>query len=383
MSHNQDTVCVHAGLEPEPITGAVIPPLFLTSTYVQKEPGVHSGFDYSRADNPTRQTLELALAQLEGAQHALVFGSGLAAEHALIQTFLKPGDTVFVCDDVYGGSGRLFRKFFEPLGIHFQFLDLTQESTISLLKSTKPQMLWIETPSNPTMKVIDIAKLCSAARSIGAISVLDNTFASPYLQSPLRLGADFVVHSATKYLGGHSDIIAGAVMLNSEEWFQKLKFTQFAAGAILSPFDCYLLLRSLKTLGIRMQRHSSNALFLAQKLSGHREISEVFYPGLSGHPGFEVAKAQMSKGFGGMISIRLKGDYGRVKNFLSKLKLFQLAESLGGVESLVNHPEKMTHASVPEALRQKLGIDSQLLRLSVGIEHQEDLLEDLTQALHF
>lgn len=375
-----ETLVVHAGVHPEPRSGAVMTPIFQTSTFVQKEPGVHSGWDYSRAGNPTRDALEEALAVIEGAKHSLSFASGLAAEQAIIQT-LNPGDRVLVSDDVYGGTGRLFRKLFAKYGIDFVFLDMTRLDLVEKECTPKTKLLWMETPTNPTMKIVDIEALCKIAKKVKAISVVDNTFASPMLQKPLELGADIAIYSTTKYIGGHSDLIGGALTMNRSDLYESLKFIQFAAGSVPSPFECFLLLRSIKTLAVRMKQHCSNAMILAAELEKHPKVARVFYPGLKSHPQHELAKKQMVGGFSGMISFQMKGDYQDVLTFLSRLKLFTLAESLGGVESLVNHPEKMTHASVPPDLRAQLGIDSQLLRLSVGIENAQDLVADVLGAL--
>ena len=373
------TRVVHAGANPEPLTGAIMPPIFMTSTYVQQEPGVHKGYDYSRADNPTRAAYETALAEIESARHGLAFSSGLAAEQAIVQ-LLSPGARVIVSDDVYGGTGRLFRRLYAKYGIDFQFIDLSDEQAVKAALTPETKMLWVETPSNPTMKVIDIRKMAAHAKSVGALIVVDNTFATPIFQSPLALGADIVVHSTTKYIGGHSDMIGGALMVNDDELFQQLKFVQFAAGAVPAPLECFLLHRSIKTLAVRMQQHERNALVIAEMLSQHPKVRKVYYPGLPSDAGHALAKKQMS-GYSGMVSFDHGGSYAEVVSFLQRLKIFSLAESLGGVESLANHPERMTHASVPEDLRRKLGIGPQLVRLSAGIEHSDDLVADLRQAL--
>lgn len=373
------TKAVHAGSEPDKLTGAVIRPIFQTSTFEQSEPGVHKGYDYSRADNPTRESLEVALAALEGAEYGLSFSSGLACEQAVIQ-ILEPNAKILVCDDVYGGTGRLFRKIFAKHGLDFVFLDMCDPKFLESGIDESVDMVWVETPSNPTMKVVDIDTLSKRCQRVGAKLVVDNTFATPVFQNPLSLGADIVVHSTTKYIGGHSDVIGGALMTNDKALFEQLKFVQFAAGSVPSPFECFLLHRSIKTLPIRMQRHAENATAVAEFLENHPKVAGVYYPGLKSHPQHEVAKRQMA-GFSGMVSADLKGSYGEVVSFLEKLKVFTLAESLGGVESLVNHPEKMTHASVPEKLRKQLGIGPNLVRLSVGIEGTQDILDDLAQAL--
>jgi cystathionine beta-lyase/cystathionine gamma-synthase len=372
------TRCVHAGVEPEPVTGAIMTPIFQTSTYVQKAPGVHSGWDYSRAGNPTRDALEASFAALEGAKYGLSFSSGLAAEQAMIQ-LLDPGAHVLVCDDVYGGTGRLFRTLFAKYQIDFEFVDMTDTKALETKLRPETKMIWVETPSNPLMKIIDIEALSSMAKRSGALLVVDNTFASPVFQSPLEMGADMVMHSTTKYIGGHSDIIGGAVMLSDDGLHERLKYVQFAAGAVPGPFECFLLLRSVKTLAVRMQQHHVNGLKIAEFLEKHNQVEALFHPGLASHPFHELARKQM-RGFSGMLSFRLKGDFEKTTKFVQSLKIFELAESLGGVESLVNHPETMTHASVPEALRKELGIGPNLLRLSVGIESADDLISDLEQA---
>jgi cystathionine beta-lyase/cystathionine gamma-synthase len=377
---NFKTIAVHAGTEPEKITGAIMTPIFMTSTYVQEEPGVHKGYDYSRADNPTREAHEKALTEIEtGATRALAYASGLAAEQAIIQ-LLNPGDRILVCDDVYGGTGRLFRKLFAKYNLDFQFIDMADSELVAKTATPNTKMIWVESPTNPTMKVVDIAAMALLAKKLGALLVVDNTFASPFFQSPLTLGADLVLHSSTKYIGGHSDMIGGAVMMAREDLFKELKFVQFAAGAVPSPFESFLFLRSIKTLGIRMEQHAVNAMAVASFLESHKRVKKVFYPGLTSHPQHALAKKQM-RGFSGMVSFELNGVYADVVAFIKKLKIFALAESLGGVESLINHPEKMTHASVPEDLRRKLGIGPMLLRLSVGIEDGADLVADLKQAL--
>lgn len=374
------TIAVHAGTEPEPITGAIMTPIFMTSTFVQEAPGVHKGYDYSRADNPTREAHEKALAQIErGCDFGLAFSSGLAAEQAIIQT-LNPGDRILVCDDVYGGTGRLFRRLYAKYNLDFQFIDMSDLELVKKTATPNTKLVWVESPTNPTMKVIDIAAMSKIAKSVGAKLVVDNTFASPVFQSPMLLGADIVMHSSTKYIGGHSDMIGGALMLKDKELYEQLKFVQFAAGAVPSPFESFMFLRSIKTLAVRMEQHAKNSQQIAEFLAGHKKVKKVHYPGLKTHPQHELAKRQMS-GFSGMVSFDMNGSYDDVVKFLKKLKVFTLAESLGGVESLVNHPEKMTHASVPDELRKKLGIGPTMLRLSVGIEDVSDLVADLEQAL--
>ena len=354
-------------------------PIFQTSTYVQPAPGQPLTHDYSRGGNPTRDALEESLAALEGAQHAISFGSGLAAVQAVIQ-LAKPGDHIVVCDDVYGGTGRLFRQLYADYGINFEFVNLAVPAAkLSELIRPETRFVWMESPTNPLLKVIDIRAVAEATHAVGAQLIVDNTFASPIFQTPLKLGADIVMHSLTKYIGGHSDIIGGALMLNDQTLAEQLRFVQFAAGAVNAPFDAFLLLRSIKTLAIRMEAHQRNAFAVAEALSDMPEFTEVLYPGLESHPQHDIARAQMS-GFSGMVSVRLNGDFARVTRFMQSLKVFSLAESLGGVESLANHPETMTHASVPEPLRAELGITADLVRLSVGVEDASDLISDLRQA---
>ncbi|MEY4063911.1 MAG: hypothetical protein RIR26_119 [Pseudomonadota bacterium] len=374
-----ETVCVHAGVEPEPTTGAIMTPIFQTSTYVQSGPGEHKGYDYSRGGNPTRTALESALAALERARHGISFASGLAAVHAVAQ-LLNPGDHVLVCDDVYGGTGRLFRRLFAKYGIDFEFVDMRHASELKAFFKPQTRLVWVETPTNPLLRIVDITAVAALARAHGALTVVDNTFASPIFQQPLRMGADIVLHSTTKYIGGHSDLVGGALMLNDDALAEQLRFIQFAGGAVNAPQECFILLRSIKTLALRMQRHHENACIVADALSRLDSFSEVIFPGLESHPQHALARHQMS-GYAGMVSVRMKGSFQDVKNFLRRLRVFSLAESLGGVESLVNHPETMTHASVPPEHRKKIGIDSNLLRFSVGIESAEDLVEDLRQAL--
>lgn len=380
------TSCVHAGVEPDPLTGAVMTPIFQTSTYAQSAPGEHKGWDYSRGGNPTRDVLERSLAALEGARFGLSFSSGLTAVQAIIHN-LNPGDHVLVCDDVYGGTGRLFRRLYQKFGLSFDFVPMTDVSEVRSLIKPNTRLLWIETPTNPLLRLVPLAELCALARAKGITTVVDNTFASPIFQQPLALGADIVLHSATKYLGGHSDLIGGAVMTNDAAWHESMKFFQFAAGGVNSPLECFLLLRSIKTLEVRMRRHHDNAMALALELAARaasgaagQVLREVIYPGLPSHPQHELAKKQMS-GFSGIISLRLNRDLAGVTRFVKRLRVFTLAESLGGVESLVNHPETMTHASVPPEHRAKLGITADLLRLSVGIEDPADLIADINQAL--
>lgn len=383
MSHDPswhpDTVCVHAGVEPEPVTGAIMTPVFQTSTYVQPAPGQPLIYDYSRGGNPTRTALESSIAALEGGKFAFTFSSGLAAEQAVLQA-LEPGAKVLVSEDVYGGTGRLFRRLFARYGFRFEFMDLSDLAAVEAAADADTKLIWVETPTNPLLRVIDIEAMARIANKVGAILAVDNTFASPILQNPLALGAHLVVHSTTKYIGGHSDLIGGALVTSDPELAEKLRFVQFAAGAVNAPFEAFLLLRSIKTLALRMHRHSSNALTLARTLEESGRFIQVIYPGLASHPQHAIAARQM-KGFSGIVSVRLDRDLEGVTRFVKALRVFSLAESLGGVESLINHPELMTHASVPPELRRKLGIDVGLLRLSVGIEDAADLVADVRQAL--
>ncbi|WP_186648541.1 trans-sulfuration enzyme family protein [Fluviispira vulneris] len=378
IKKNFDTLCVHAGVEPEQATGAIMTPIFQTSTYVQESPGNPKIYDYSRAGNPTRTALENSLAALEGTKHAISFSSGLAAVQAVAQ-LLNPGDHVIVCDDVYGGTGRMFRKIFSKYNIEFEFVDMSNPKNIEPYFKKNTKLIWIETPTNPLLKIIDISAVTNLAKKFNVTTCVDNTFSSPVFQNPIEHGAQIVLHSTTKYIGGHSDLVGGCLMLNDDSLAEQLKFLQFAGGSVNAPIEAFLLLRSIKTLSLRMKKHHENALYLAREMQSLKIFSEVIFPGLENHPQYEIAKKQM-RGYSGMISARIKGDFNAVKLFLSKLKYFSLAESLGGVESLVNHPETMTHASVPPELRKKLGITPDLLRFSVGIEDAQDLLNDLTQA---
>lgn len=373
------TTVVHAGTEPDPATGAVMTPIYQSSTYAQEAPGQHKGWDYSRGTNPSRDALEEALAALEGAKYGIAFSSGLAAEHAIVQ-HLNSGDHVLVCNDVYGGSGRLFRTLVGKFGIEFEFINMADLNLVRDRMRDNTRMLWIESPTNPTMQILDIQALSEIAHQAGAVSVVDNTFATPLFQRPLELGADIVTHSTTKYIGGHSDLIGGAVMLNDDEWQEKIRYVQFAAGAVSGPIESFLLHRSIKSLAVRMAKHAENAMAVAEYLHNHPKIKSVYYPGLLDHPQHELAQRQMS-GFSGIVSCDIDGDLEAATRFTQNLKIFILAESLGGVESLINHPEQMTHASVPEELRRELGIGESLLRLSVGIESANDLIADLEQAL--
>lgn len=376
--HRFATQCVHAGQSPDPVTGAIMTPVYLTSTYVQEAPGVHKGYDYARTVHPTRAALEANLAALEGAKHGLCFGSGMAATSTVIE-MLDAGDHVVSCNDLYGGTYRVFTKVFARFGLSFDFVDATDLSAIERAITPKTKLIWIETPTNPVLKVIDIKAVCALAKSKGVLVCVDNTFATPALQRPLSLGADLVVHSVTKYLGGHSDVVGGAILTSNAELHAKLKFLQNAVGAVPGPMDCFLVLRGTKTLPLRMKKHCENAGLIAKHLLAHPEVARVHYPGLPSHPQHEIAKAQMC-GFGGMISFELKGDLERAKKAISSMKVFALAESLGGVESLVGHPPTMTHGSIPREERIKAGLVDGLIRLSVGVEDVEDLIEDLDQA---
>ncbi len=377
----KDTKIVHAGTEPEPSTGAIMTPVFFTSTYVQEAPGKHKGYEYSRTKNPTRTALENAIAELENARFGLAFGSGMAAADAIMH-LLKPGEKVLATNDLYGGSFRLFDKIYKKLNIHFKFIDFQDLNLVKEeLDKTNYRLVWIETPTNPLLKIYDIQAIASLCKKTNTLLVTDNTFASPYLQNPLELGADIVVHSATKYLGGHSDVVLGLIALNNSSLAEELYFIQNSVGAIAGPMDSFLVLRGIKTLHVRMERHCENAFSIARFLEEHEKIEKIYYPGLASHQGFEIAEKQM-KNFGGMVSFQMKSD--KVEDgikFMQALRIFSLAESLGGVESLVSHPASMTHAAIPEDERKKQGITNTLLRLSVGIESVEDLLFDIEQAL--
>ena len=374
------TLAVHAGQRPDPSTGAIMTPIYQTSTFVQDAPTVHKGYEYARVSNPTRTALEENLAALEGAAHGICFASGVAATDAIIKS-LRPGHHVLAMNDLYGGTVRLFRQVFEPFGIRFSFVDMTDLDVVDQAVTDDTVLMWLETPTNPLLRVVDIAALSEIAHAHGADVAVDNTFASPYLQQPIALGADLSMHSTTKYLGGHSDVIGGAVMTNSDEWAEKLRFQVKATGAAPAPMDCFLVLRSTKTLHLRMERHCQNARRVAEFLDGHSKVGRVYYPGLPDDPGHELAKKQM-RDFGGMISFSLADDDPeKARHVLSSTEVFSLAESLGGVESLIEHPASMTHASVPREERLKIGLDDSLIRLSVGVEDVEDLIEDLDQAL--
>lgn len=374
-SRKLETLAVHAGVEPEPTTGAIMTPIFQTSTYVQSAPAQHTGYEYSRTDNPTRTALQTALAALEGGRYALTFASGLAATDTVLRLF-KPGDHVLVGNDVYGGTYRLFERVVSRYGITFSWVDFTDLATVRAAIRPETRLIWLETPTNPGMRLADIAAI-SALKPVGAWVAVDNTFASPILQNPLALGADIVVHSTTKYIGGHSDVVGGAVILNDEETYRQLKFLQNAVGAVPAPMDCFLTLRGIKTLAIRVERHCANAQKIAEFLEAHPHVKTVLYPGLPSHPQHALAAKQM-RGFGGMISFIIDGTESDARALASKMKIFALAESLGGVESLIEHPYSMTHASTADS---EIATDPALIRLSVGIEHVDDLIADLRQAL--
>ncbi len=381
-SHNYKfgTNAIHAGQEPDPVTGAIMTPIYQTSTYVQASPGDHKGYAYARGKNPTRVALEKCIASLEHAKHGLCFSSGMGATDAIIK-LLRPGDEVIATDDLYGGSYRMFTKVFAHFGIVFHFVDMHDEAAVRKKINAKTKMLWVETPTNPMMKIIDISAFATIAKEKKLIMVVDNTFASPYLQNPLDLGAHIVMHSATKYLGGHSDVIMGCTCTNDDSLQEQLAFIANSCGAVPGPMDSFLVLRGLKTLHVRMERHCANGAAIAKFLKAHPKVDEVFWPGFPEHPNHDVAKKQM-KDFGGMISFSLKKDtIEETRRVMEGTKVFSLAESLGGVESLINLPSVMTHASVPKEERERIGITHSLIRLSVGIEDIDDLIEDLRQAI--
>jgi cystathionine beta-lyase/cystathionine gamma-synthase len=375
------TRAIHAGQRPDPTTGAIMTPVYLTSTYVQAAPGEHLGHEYARVSNPTRSALEANLAALEGAAEGICFASGLAAVDALLKR-LRPGDHVVATNDLYGGTYRLMRQVFEPFGLTFSFVDMTDLDAVEQAMTDRTKLVWAETPTNPLLRIIDIAAVAElTAAHATADLVVDNTFASPYLQQPLSLGADLIVHSTTKYLGGHSDVIGGAVLTNDDGWTDHLRFQIKAAGAAPGPMDCFLVLRATKTLHLRMQRHCENARALADFLDAHPKVGHVRYPGLASHPGHDIAARQM-KDFGGMVSFSLADDsYEKAVALMQATEVFALAESLGGVESLVSHPASMTHASIPAEERTAAGLSDSLIRLSVGVEDLDDLRDDLDRAL--
>ncbi len=373
------TRAIHTGQDADPATGATVVPIYATSTYTQAAPGQHKGYDYSRSGNPTRTALETALAALEEGECGLAFASGLAASTAVFATLLRPGDEIAASADLYGGTFRLLDKVFKPWGLTTRFTDSSTAAGFEAIITAKTKLIWIETPTNPLLQILDIAAIAGIAHKHGAKLAVDNTFASPYLQQPLKLGADLVIHSTTKYLGGHSDVIGGAVV-GPKELLDPIKFYQNAAGGVPGPFDSYLVLRGLKTLAVRMDRHCDNAIALASWLVKHPAVAKVYYPGLPDHQGHSIAAKQMH-GFGGMISMKLHGGIPAARQFMTRTRLFSLAESLGGVESLLCHPATMTHASIPKDIREARGVDDGLLRLSVGIEDVADLKADLEHAL--
>ena len=378
LHFNSNTI--HGGQEPDKAYGAVMPPIYQTSTYAQTTPGGHQGFEYSRTHNPTRQALEKSLASIEAGKFGFAFGSGLAAMDAVLK-LLKPGDEIISTDDLYGGSYRLFTKIFEDFGLKFHFVGMDNPQKIEKFINSNTKLLWVETPTNPMMNIIDIKSITTLAKAHGIMVAVDNTFASPYLQQPLTLGADIVMHSATKYLAGHSDVVLGSLVVKDEELAERIGFIQNASGAICGPMDSFLTLRGIKTLHVRMQRHCENAAAIAHFLKKHSKIEKVYWPGFEEHPNHGVAKAQMND-YGGMLSFVTRGgDYNAAIKIIESLKLFTLAESLGGVESLAGHPASMTHASIPKELREKSGVVDSLIRLSVGIEDVRDLIEDLKQAI--
>jgi cystathionine gamma-lyase len=370
-----DTLTIHAGQSPDPTTGAVMTPVYLTSTYAQASPGVHKGFEYSRTQNPTRHALQDCLAALEGARHGLAFASGLAATDAILH-LLEAGDHVLASDDVYGGTFRIFDKVFRRHGLAFDYVDLSDARNVERALRPRTRLVWIESPTNPMLKIVDLAEVARIARAHGARTVVDNTFATPYFQRPLEHGIDVVAHSTTKYLNGHSDVIGGALMTSDAELYDRLKFLQNAVGGVPSPMDSFLVLRGLKTLHVRMQRHAENALAIARHLERHPQVERVVYPGLPSHPQHALARRQMS-GFGGMLAFVIRGGLPAARAFLESVRIFACAESLGGVESLIEHPAIMTHASVPKDTREQLGILDGFIRVSVGIEAVSDLVDDL------
>lgn len=374
-----ETKVIHAGVDPEPTSGAVMTPIFQTSTYAQASPGVHKGYEYSRTDNPTRTVLQANLAALESGKHALVFSSGLASIDAVLN-LLDSGDHIVAGNDLYGGTYRLFSKVTSRRGLQFDFVQVQDLAAVEAAIRPNTKLIWIETPTNPQLALADISAISRIGKSRGLLTAVDNTFMTPYFQRPLELGADIVMHSMTKYLNGHSDVVMGSLILNDTAVYEKLKFLQNAVGAVPGPFDCFLVLRGIKTLAVRMERHASNAMEVARWLERHPSVEHVVYPGLPSHPQHDLAKSQAS-GFGGMITFFLKGGIEECRRFLSRVHLFTLAESLGGVESLIEHPAIMTHASVPPEVRREIGLTDNLVRASVGIESVSDLIADLDQAL--
>lgn len=374
------TKAIHAGVHPDPTTGAIMTPIYQTSTYVQESPGKHKGYEYARTQNPTRDALQANLAALENGQHGICFASGLGATDAILKLF-KPGDEIIASSDLYGGTYRIMVRVFAEYGLKFTFVSLDDSAKLEAALTEKTRMVWIETPTNPLLRIVDIAAIAQITRARGVTLVVDNTFASPYLQNPLDLGADIVVHSVTKYIGGHSDTVMGAIVTNDDDTASRLKFIQNACGAVPGPQDCFLALRGIKTLHVRMERHCQNAQRVAEYLQQHPKVGKVYYPGLPDHPGHELAKRQM-RGFGGMVSFELVGDsLPEAITVMESFEVFSLGESLGGVESLCTHPASMTHASIPKPEREANGLKDTLIRLSVGIEDVEDLIEDLERAI--
>jgi cystathionine beta-lyase/cystathionine gamma-synthase len=380
MTDGFATRAIHVGQEPDPATGAVIVPIYQTSTYAQAEVGVHKGYDYSRTANPTRAALEACLASLDGGRYGLAFASGMAAEDTVLHLF-EAGTHVVASDDVYGGTFRLFHRVLERVGLRFTFVDATRTHNVTEAITDQTRLIWLESPTNPLMKLIDIAEVARAAHARNILVVVDNTFASPYCQRPLEVGADVVHYSTTKYLGGHSDVVGGALVTSDDDLYQRLKFLQNAVGGVPGPFDSWLVLRGLKTLAVRMRQHSANAMEVACFLEQHPSVKRVYYPGLPSHPQHELARRQMVGGFGGMLSFEVDGGVAAAREVARRTRLFTLAESLGGVESLIELPALMTHASLPTERRAEVGIDDGLIRLSVGIEEADDLIADLRQAL--
>ena len=374
------TRTIHAGQSPDPTTGAIMTPIYASSTFVQDSPGVHKGYEYARTGNPTRKAYEMCMADLEGGKSAFAFASGLAAADTVL-SLLNSGDEVLAMDDLYGGSRRLFEKVRKRTSnLKFNFGDLSNNSNLEKLITKNTKMIWVETPTNPMLKIVDLEYISKVAKKYNIITVADNTFCSPYIQRPIELGFDIVVHSATKFLNGHSDMVGGIVVCSSEEQAEEIAYLQNSVGAVQGPFDAFFALRGLKTLSLRMERHCSNALKVAEFLEQKKVISKVYYPGLKNHEGYEVAKKQMN-GFGGIVTCVLSGGLEKARRFLETCQIFQLAESLGGVESLIEHPAIMTHASVPQEVRRGLGIEDGLIRLSVGVEHIDDLINDLERAI--
>jgi len=374
------TKTIHAAQPSEPETGALVAPIFQTSTYEQEAPGCDKGFNYSRTNNPTRERLERVLAELEGVEHAALFASGLAAENAVLQAFLRPGDEIILPQDVYGGTYRILNRVFQPIGVTVRQFDLSEYAALDAALGARTRIVWLESPTNPRLLVYDIAEIAARAHAHGALVVVDNTFATPYFQQPFALGADLVVHSVTKYMAGHSDLIQGAVLARESAIFEPVKFLQNATGAVPGPFDCWLTLRGLKTMELRVQRHAENAAAIAHALEVHPLVRRVYFPGLASHPGHEIARRQMT-GFGGMLSFELDGTIEEVRAFVSSRRYFTLGESLGGVKALICHPATMTHASIPAGARAELGLSDTLIRLSPGCENSEDLVEDLLEGL--